>query len=158
MNKQKIVLWALLIAVMGGIFFFSSQTATESQKESDVVVYAVMDELDVNDPTNQGGKTMATYYSLNDLIRDGMHVLEFGVLGMILCLLLNQHKIKYKFVTGLVVCTAYAVTDEVHQLFIPGRGASVWDWFIDIIGGLTGILIAYLAIGIAELLKKRRCR
>jgi len=38
--------------------------------------------------------------------------------------------LKYAFVG----CVCYAFTDELHQVFIPGRGASLWDVGIDSLG------------------------
>lgn len=34
----------------------------------------------------------------------------------------------------------YAITDEVHQMFVPTRMGSVWDVLIDSIGGAGGLL------------------
>jgi VanZ family protein len=38
-----------------------------------------------------------------------------------------------------VFCVLYAVSDEVHQLFVPGRGAQVTDVLIDNAGAFVGI-------------------
>ena len=37
--------------------------------------------------------------------------------------------------------TAYGALDELHQLLIPGRGASVVDWGFDTAGTAAGLLI-----------------
>ena len=34
----------------------------------------------------------------------------------------------------LLICSLYALSDELHQYFIPGRFASFSDWLLDIIG------------------------
>jgi VanZ family protein len=36
----------------------------------------------------------------------------------------------------------FAAMDELHQLFIPGRMASVSDWLADAAGGAAGIAVA----------------
>ena len=36
------------------------------------------------------------------------------------------------------VTTLYAASDELHQLFVPGRDSSVFDWTADAIGGAAG--------------------
>jgi VanZ family protein len=46
---------------------------------------------------------------------------------------------------ALLWTAVYAVTDEIHQTFIPGRQGSVVDVLIDCAGGVTGLL-AYHAI------------
>ena len=40
-----------------------------------------------------------------------------------------------------ITVIALAVSDEVHQIFIPGRTAKVLDTFIDGAGSLVGITI-----------------
>lgn len=49
------------------------------------------------------------------------------------------------------VVLGYAAIDEVHQLFVPGRSASILDWLADALG-------AAVAIGIIEFVRalKRR--
>ena len=40
-----------------------------------------------------------------------------------------------------VLCTsAYGVIDELHQMFVPGRDASVFDWAADTAGAFCGAL------------------
>ncbi len=39
----------------------------------------------------------------------------------------------------VVIVSAFAALDELHQLFIPGRDADVLDWSADTVGALTGL-------------------
>jgi VanZ family protein len=41
----------------------------------------------------------------------------------------------------IIIVFLYACTDELHQHFIPGRGAKFSDVLIDTAGGMTSILI-----------------
>ncbi|MDP2905928.1 MAG: VanZ family protein [Candidatus Omnitrophota bacterium] len=41
----------------------------------------------------------------------------------------------------LAFAVFYGITDELHQLFTPGRSATGFDVLIDSLGGLTGGLI-----------------
>ncbi|MGV8147186.1 MAG: VanZ family protein [Alkaliphilus sp.] len=47
----------------------------------------------------------------------------------------------------LLVCVLYAISDETHQIFVPGRSAQVSDILIDSVGAAVGILI-YLGMRI----------
>lgn len=38
-----------------------------------------------------------------------------------------------------VFCTAYGITDELHQTLVPGRDASAWDVVKDAVGALIGV-------------------
>ena len=40
---------------------------------------------------------------------------------------------------GLVIASLYAVTDEVHQRFVPGRSADIGDWYADSIGSAIAL-------------------
>jgi VanZ family protein len=39
----------------------------------------------------------------------------------------------------LAACAAYGLFDEVHQVFIPGRGFALIDWLADVGGALVGL-------------------
>jgi VanZ family protein len=47
---------------------------------------------------------------------------------------------------ALIGVVIYAITDEVHQAFVPSRQGSVMDVFIDTVGGAMGLL-AFWAYG-----------
>ena len=40
---------------------------------------------------------------------------------------------------GLAIASGYGVTDELHQLFVPGRSADIADWFSDTVGSAIGL-------------------
>jgi len=64
---------------------------------------------------------------------------------MILCRL-NHMTIKKSIVITITVGVAYACLDELHQLFVDGRGASIKDVGIDSLGIGLGIVISYFII------------
>jgi len=43
--------------------------------------------------------------------------------------------------TAIVLTTAYAATDEIHQIFTPGRVPDFADWLADTIGGFVAVAI-----------------
>jgi VanZ family protein len=45
------------------------------------------------------------------------------------------------FLLSAVLVIAYSLIDEYHQSFVPSRTASIFDSFIDMVGGLTALLI-----------------
>lgn len=69
----------------------------------------------------------------------GYHVLEFAVLTLFLCGWLRRPVL---VCMGLVAL--YAVSDEVHQCWVPERGGRVTDVLIDCIGVLAaGCLVTF---------------
>jgi len=46
-------------------------------------------------------------------------------------------------IVTLIFCFLYAVSDEVHQIFVPGRAFAVGDIIIDTLGAALGIIVIY---------------
>jgi hypothetical protein len=43
----------------------------------------------------------------------------------------------------IILVTAYGITDEYHQLLVPGRYASGWDILADSLGGFLAALMLF---------------
>jgi VanZ family protein len=69
------------------------------------------------------------------VLRKLAHAAEFGVLGALLYRALRREPL------AILVGSAYAVTDEVHQAFVSGRHGSPLDWLIDTAGVVAGVLL-----------------
>ena len=54
--------------------------------------------------------------------------------------------IKYTLAMSILFSFLYACTDELHQIFVPGRSAQFRDVLIDTLGASFGIAITYLTI------------
>ncbi len=80
----------------------------------------------------------------NELIRKTAHFVEYGILFW----LLVRGPLRGRPWIALACCVAYAAMDETHQIFVPGRGPSVFDVALDSTGALFS---RYLNAAIAEL-------
>jgi hypothetical protein len=71
-----------------------------------------------------------------------LHVIEYGILGFLLARSLANYKSRISsapLIMWVVALTAlYGLSDEVHQFFVPGRNASVWDVVADSLGAVLG--------------------
>lgn len=79
------------------------------------------------------------------------HFLAYFVLGFLLYLnFLFQDTIKFiksnPFISSLIFASLYALFDELHQIFIPGRYAEFMDWLADFIGSFIGISLASILV------------
>jgi VanZ family protein len=45
---------------------------------------------------------------------------------------------------ALAIAAGYGVTDEFHQLFVPGRSGDLMDWYADVSGAAIGIVACWL--------------
>jgi VanZ family protein len=78
--------------------------------------------------------SLSTGLGMWDLVlRKIAHGAEFGLLGALTLRWLGNAPI------ALVATSAYAATDEVHQLFVRGRSGSPIDWAIDTAGAAIGV-------------------
>ena len=63
--------------------------------------------------------------------------------------------IKYTLAMSILFSFLYACTDELHQIFVPGRSAQFRDVLIDTLGASFGIAITYLTIKLFAKVKAR---
>lgn len=54
--------------------------------------------------------------------------------------------IKYPLIMSISLSFLYACTDEIHQIFVPGRSAQFRDILIDTLGASFGATITYIII------------
>ncbi len=43
-------------------------------------------------------------------------------------------------IIALLFCIIYSVSDEIHQIFVPGRNADIWDIITDGVGAISGMI------------------
>jgi VanZ family protein len=88
--------------------------------------------------------SVGTLAVVHALIRKSAHFVEYGVLFW---LLLRGPMAKRPY-TALALCIVYALLDEGHQMFVPGRTPSLYDVALDSTGALFS---RFLSLAIAEL-------
>ena len=67
------------------------------------------------------------------------HFGEYAILGALLVVALTSPK---RAVLAVALASAYGVTDELHQLFVPGRMSDPVDWLVDTLGAIVGVYVA----------------
>jgi VanZ family protein len=86
--------------------------------------------------------------TLHFLTRKLGHFTEYAVLAYLArrAFVTSSHDFIQRkwFQLGLVLVVTYALLDEFHQRFEPTRTASIYDSVIDIVGGLTILLLCKL--------------
>ena len=70
------------------------------------------------------------------VLRKLAHTAEYAVLGALV------YRASRTVPTAVLLSSAYAVTDEIHQAFVTGRHGSPVDWLIDTGGVLIGVTVA----------------
>lgn len=69
-------------------------------------------------------------------LRKIAHAAEYAVLGFLLVRALTRE------LPAVALGVAYAISDEIHQHFVPGRLGAAYDVAVDAAGVLVGVLVA----------------
>lgn len=144
----------LTIAVCVTIFKFSSEDSGKSAGTSDFVIDCIIN----NNPFTKDLDNVHKEEIKENIkmpIRKLAHFSIYTILGITVMMHICTYKIdKYKKIgCSLIIGMLYAILDEIHQLFVPGRSGQVRDVIIDIFGVTFGICIVLL---IQQLVKKGR--
>ncbi|WP_335548213.1 VanZ family protein [Neobacillus drentensis] len=130
--------WIIVVLMMLLIFNLSAQPAQNSDHLSLGVTERVIELLNQIFPSTEWNLDY-----LNHVVRKNAHFFIYLVLSILVQIAVKRSKIigfkRILFVLG--ICVLYASSDEIHQLFVSGRGAQVKDVFIDSAGALLGIVI-----------------
>lgn len=143
-NKKTIISWFSVIVWMFVIFSLSAQPATESNGLSSKLTKFIIDTIGRLIPFEIEISTSTDFVSrFNHVIRKFAHFSAYLVLGVLVVNAFKQSGMRgYKaLVFSLVFCVLYASSDEIHQLFVQGRGGQIKDVLIDSWGATVGIMI-----------------
>lgn len=148
-HKVRLCIYMLIsLILMLIIFIFSAQDASASQKLSDGILYNLLSFFHVE----------FLFEHFGTVIRKLAHFVLYFSLGLSTVLMfyemLDFTKLVFPApVSAFVVCFLYAISDEIHQFFVPGRSMQVSDVILDSVGAVTAIL---LCNGIKILFYKHR--
>ncbi len=134
---RKILAWAAVVLWMALIFYFSAQVAEQSDQLSMGIADKIAETVENIIP----GSGLAVE-NMNHLVRKNAHFFVYLVLG---ALTVNAFCSSGVFgirgiAAAIAVCVIYAASDEIHQLFVPGRSGQFTDILIDSAGAAVGSL------------------
>jgi len=107
--KHRKFFYAAAIILAGTIFFLSSMTSDSFPKNTGNLSYVV-------------------------------HFCEYLLLSALLVLAIYKpsRKIWQVMLISVAIAAVYGASDEIHQLFVPGRHCDIFDWFTDVGGAIAG--------------------
>ncbi|ROR31427.1 VanZ family protein [Mobilisporobacter senegalensis] len=146
-EKYKLLNFLPAICVMIGIFYFSSQTAVQSSGLSGNITENIMEVIKNFLNIQEDIKTNNVFFQLAEtIIRKSAHMMEYAVLAVTIAypLKIYGNQGLRLMIWSELISVLYAVTDEFHQLFVPGRSGQLTDVFIDGIGALIGCILFWL--------------
>jgi len=135
--KRRYIKWILVFIWAIVIFIFSSQNGEISSQNNRFIIELFKKiGIDIN-----------TLVSVNAdfIVRKMAHFTEYFIFYL---LLFNAFTDDFKFnkslLNSIIITFIYAVSDEFHQSFVPGRSPTYKDVLIDTGGGLVCMIFIYL--------------
>ena len=142
-NIFRIIVIILLIVTFRIIFGFSSQNGEKSGTISRQITEFVTKDIKAIQKLEKSKKEIILN-KIEHFIRKLAHFSLYTVVGILVMSLMSTYKIEQikRISISLLTGVLYAISDEVHQSFVPGRGPQVLDVLLDSSGVLVGILIS----------------
>ena len=135
-HRGKIIFsWALVALWAAVIFFMSAHTGSDFDGEGPLA--AVKRWL--------VGLVAPVFGPETDVVNVAAHFTEYLVFGALLFVALRctwpESSLGRLALAAIALASAYAVTDEFHQSFVPGRLCDPADWLTDTLGATLGAVI-----------------
>lgn len=125
--------WLPSVLVMAAIFYFSSRTGED--------LGGWLDQIHQWIPAMEGF--------------DWGHFVSYYVLALTYLWGLRPKRLNWRMkLLAVLMCAGYGVTDEFHQMFVPGRTPDVMDLRNDAIGAALAMLTASIP-GVSRLFERR---
>lgn len=129
-GKQKAAFICSFLALffwMGLIFSLSAQPGSDSSELSGGLLALLM--------------KISPFPISSFFLRKAAHFTEFMLLCVLFYLAIFSCSFKKRPWLSFLGAALYAVSDEVHQLFVEGRACQFRDMLIDMSGALLGMLL-----------------
>lgn len=145
-----ILSWALVVGCAVVIFLFSAQTGADSAAVS-------------GDVMGPFARILTFFFGEqgHNVFRKFAHFFIYAALMFFTChaLFRTRRTRRLSPILPFVLCVLYAVSDEVHQAFVPERACRLFDVGVDalgcVIGGLCFYLLAKLCIRLSQKHKEK---
>lgn len=138
---RGMIKFILIVLCMLLIFSFSTDNSEESSSKSDGLIVKISEIFTGRKlKGNERNKYIDKYVVL---VRKSAHFTIYLILGLLILSFIREFRVvDYRAVLLSVFLTfLYACSDEVHQLFVPGRSGEFLDILLDSVGALSGCLL-----------------
>lgn len=144
MRKYKFLIWLFPILVCMMIFSFSADSGEESTEISFPITIDIMEGWDHVFHLNwDDERVLEMAQNAEIFVRKAGHMSEYAFLAIsvLTAVVVSMTLSKTKVVYSGLFCVLYAASDEIHQLFVPGRSGKFTDVCIDSVGVMLGMVL-----------------
>ena len=153
-KTKRVLYWGITLVLMILIFSFSAKNGTSSAGMSIGYAKELARILSFFGffQIHSNADLMMHAEAVHTFVRKTAHFTEYAVLGFftykaVSCDVKDRKK---AVLIAQLISTGYASTDEIHQLFVPGREGKVFDVMIDSCGAFCGIMVSMLTQKLIE--------
>ena len=143
----------MILVILGCfiIFKFSELSGLKSTKQSRGLTYNIIKVLDGKKLKEKD--LIKLTKKINPVIRKIAHFSIYMILAIFTYMFIENLNIKSKsererlrknILYTCIFCIVYAIFDEIHQIYVPGRTGKPIDVIIDTLGACMGITIILL--------------
>ena len=143
----------MILVILGCfvIFKFSELSGLKSTKQSRGLTYNILKGLDGNKLSEKELEKLTK--KVNPIVRKVAHFSIYMILAIFTYMFIEELNIKSKsekerlrknILYTCIFCIIYAIFDEIHQIYVPGRTGKPIDVIIDTLGACMGITIILL--------------
>jgi len=78
------------------------------------------------------------------VLRKIAHITEYAILNILVLrafIVSTDFSKKRIYIFSIIFSTFYALLDEIHQYFVPGRHFAITDLLIDFVGVIAGLIL-----------------
>ena len=143
------------VSIMYLIFHLSDQSASQSSAVSGGFIEKILTLLPF---LKKGEEISIVVESLQHIVRSLAHLTIFFALGSSVSAFICTYEVGafVRFLISQIFCICYAVADEYHQIYVPGRSFQLSDILVDVLGSALGIVLVLLIAFIVNKLTNRR--
>ena len=150
----RVIFWVITVGIMVIVFLNSAKDATQSSAISTAFTEQLFSVFVPDYGSMDEASQLSLITEMQFFIRKSAHFLSYFAMGLFCILAYNTYELslRNKLLFSAATCVAFAISDEIHQLFVPGRSGEIRDVLID----TAGILLATLTVAAIIYLNKRR--
>ena len=145
---DRILSWLAVIGWMIVIFLFSAQPAEVSSETSGGIVNQIVELVYPSFETMPEPEQTAILDTWQSVVRKGAHFCAYALMAVLVANAIRTYNIpkRGRFLIPVAASAAYAVSDELHQYFVPGRSCQFLDMCIDTLGAVFGVAMFAVAV------------
>ncbi len=136
-TRRVALSWAAVIAMAGFIFWMSANTGSSVDSGLGIISAAKA----------ALATAAASVFGPGVDVSPVGHFTEYFIFALLLATALRNHvSPRTAVLDAIAIASAYGITDEVHQIFVPGRSCDPVDWLVDTIAAVVGCAIWLIVV------------